>query len=153
MKVMLPELAAVVAGRDLDDARSARGVDADAHRVLDGRAIESVHDDLEDRVHTVRERLLTPSRPRSVGQYASLVDAVIFLYLFAPTLLPAAHDAAGEGQDDAADLAHRPDSGLRRGERGVWSFGKDQEVAATDRLLHAEGSWTRNSPSITGMRQ
>ena len=45
---MLPELAAVVARGNLDDARAARGVEARAHRVLNRGAVESVDDDLQD---------------------------------------------------------------------------------------------------------
>src|SRR5262249_31092270 len=53
-------------------------------------------------------------------------------------LAAAADDAAGKRQDDAAHLAHRVGGGLGGRERGCLIARQDQEVAAADRLLHAE---------------
>src|SRR5438105_11222414 len=53
-EMVLSELAAVVAGGNPDDARTARGVDTRAQRFLDRLAIQAVDDDLEHRVHRVR---------------------------------------------------------------------------------------------------
>src|SRR6187455_530852 len=139
MKVMLSELAAVVAGRDLDDARSARGVDADTHRVLDGSAIESVHDDLEHRVRAVRNLArdsVAPAECRAVRVVGRRDHVLVFLRA---DFAAGAHDSTRKGKHDALDLAHRADRGFGRGERCRLVFRKDQEVAAADRLLHTEG--------------
>ena len=47
VEVVLPEFAAVVARRDLDDTGTARCSETGAQRLLDRRSIETVHDDLQ----------------------------------------------------------------------------------------------------------
>ena len=47
VEVVLAELAAVVAGRDLDDSRTAGCTQPGAQRPFDGWPIETVHDDLQ----------------------------------------------------------------------------------------------------------
>src|SRR6185295_13436086 len=54
-EVVFPELAAVVAGRDLDDTGTTGGIDADAQGVLDRGTVQAVHHDLQDGVHTLRQ--------------------------------------------------------------------------------------------------
>src|SRR5688572_11906899 len=47
MEMMLSELAAVVARRNLDDSRTTGGSQAGAQRLLDRRSIETIHDNLQ----------------------------------------------------------------------------------------------------------
>src|SRR4030088_2059780 len=56
MKMVCAELAAVIPGRALPHAGTERRFDAGAQRLLDRRWVEAVDDDLEHRVHAVRQR-------------------------------------------------------------------------------------------------
>ena len=58
--------------------------------------------------------------------------------MFRAYLAAGSHDAARKREHDAADLSHRLDRRFRRGQGGVLIHRQDQEVAATDRLLHTE---------------
>src|SRR5205814_9420153 len=55
MKLMRSQLAAVIAGGDLDDSGTARGVDAGAHGLFDSLAVEPVDNDFEHGIHAVRQ--------------------------------------------------------------------------------------------------
>ena len=62
----------------------------------------------------------------------------MFLYFFAPTLLPARTIPPGNGRMTPAHRAHRLDRRFRRRECGALMLGHDQQVAAADRLLDPE---------------
>src|SRR5688572_29546622 len=117
MEVMLPELAAVVAGGDLDDARPAGGSESGAQCLLDRRSIETIDNDLEYRVHAFGQLALdalAPAQRRTVGIVRGCDHLLVFLRAH---LAAGAHDAARKRENDAAYAAHRLDCGFRGGER------------------------------------
>jgi hypothetical protein len=50
-EVVPAELPAVVSSGDLHDTRHARGLDARAQRLVEGGAVQTIRDDLEDGIH------------------------------------------------------------------------------------------------------
>ena len=78
------------------------------------------------------------TRPRSVGQKASLVEAISALYL-EPTLEPERTTPPGNGMMTSGTVADRVDRGLGRGQRPARSSAEDQQVAAADRCDDAGG--------------
>src|SRR5687768_12390394 len=100
---MLPEFAAVIARRDLDDPRPARGAETEAHRLFYRLTIDAVDDDLQHRVDRFRQlaRHTEPAANRRAVRFVGRRDHV----LVAPRadLAAGADDAAGKRQDDAAD--------------------------------------------------
>src|SRR5216683_290778 len=127
MEMVLPELAAVIPRRDLDDAGPARRVDAGAQRVLDRLTVQAVDDDLEHRVHARRQRALdadASAQRRAVGVVGGRDHLLIALRA---NLAAAPDDAAWEREDDAAYSAHRVDGRFRRRQRGLLIACKNQK--------------------------
>ena len=136
---MLTELAAVVPRGDLDDARPARRSQAGPKRALDRGTIQAVHHDLQHRVHTLRE-LAVDAIPSAERRTVRVVGGRHHVLVFLRADLAAGpDDPAGERQDDAAQLAHRVHRGFRCRESGTLLRGQDQEIAAANRFLNAEG--------------
>src|SRR5262249_35516773 len=127
VKVERPELAAVVTGGDTEDAGAAGSADADAGRLLDGRKIDAVNDDLVD-------------GPRPLGQGGchepagrgaeGRVGARLELLVPAADLAAAAHPAARKRHDDPRHLPHGGHRRLRRGQRLGLAAADDQKVPA-----------------------
>ena len=147
---MRAELAAVVAGGDLDDPRPAAGADAGDRRALDGLQAQAVDDDLVDALDLGGE--LESTRPRRVGQKAVLVLARSALYLL-PTFEPDRAMPPGNG---------RMTSGTARMAATAASAAASVVGASTPRrmmlppatpLTVPKVSSQMNSPSITGIRQ
>src|SRR6185436_5551561 len=99
---MLPELAAVIAGRDLHDPRPARRVEADAHRVFYSLTIDAVDNDLQHRIHRLRQ-LARHTEPAANRRAVRLVGrGGHVLVALRADLAAGADDTAGKRQDDAA---------------------------------------------------
>src|SRR5579884_1297125 len=129
------EIAAVVAGADADNTRTAGGFDAGARRLLDGGEIESVDDDLVDGIDAFGEGGFDQAAQcRAIG----VVGAGFELFVAAADFAAAADDAAGEGTDHAGHAFNGGDGRSRRGERRRLAFAEDQEVAAGHALDGAE---------------
>src|SRR5262245_8491847 len=95
-EVVLPELAAVVPSRDLENARAARGIHAGSQRALDGRTIQTIHHDLEHGIHALWQ-LAAHALPAAQCRTVRVVggrDHV--LVLLRPDLAAGADDAAGK---------------------------------------------------------
>src|SRR5438876_8772610 len=132
---MRPELAAVIPCADPQYAGQAGGRNADARRLLDGRQVETVHDDLVNGVGPLRQGgLHEPAQGRTV----SIVGTGPQLLVPAADLAAAADDAAGKRQNDAGYLTYRRDGSLRCLQRDRLSFADDQEVAASHAFDRAE---------------
>ena len=107
--------------------------------LLDGGAVQTVHDDLEHRVHARRAARSSTPVPSAQRRTVRIVGGRDHLLVaLRADLAAGAHHAAGKGQHDTADLAHRLDRRFRRRERGVLAGSQNQEVAAADRPLNAE---------------
>ena len=76
--------------------------------------------------------------PRSVGAKASLVEAIMPLYL-PPIFEPERTMPPGKRHDRAGDLLDRRDGGLGGGQRLGAAVGEQQKVAAADGLLGHAG--------------
>src|SRR5579884_1354947 len=101
MDVKRPEMAAVVAGTDADDAGTTSRLDAGAHGLLDGSEIESIDDDFVDGMDAFGQ-----SRGDQAAQRGaiSIVGAGFELFVTAADFAAAADDAAGKRTNHAADL-------------------------------------------------
>src|SRR5262245_44682905 len=135
MEVKRPQISAVIARTDADDAGPAGGTDARGHRVLDGGLVDAVDDNFVNRANIVRQCRLHHAPQRGT---VSVVGAGPQHLVAAADLAPGADDAAGERHNYAWNLADRLDRRLG----GMQSFGlilsQDQEVAAADAFDRAE---------------
>ncbi len=148
---MRAELAAVVAGGDgYDPERQAASIPARMAAEMLSASVPLI---------TISSTEFTPSGSpdfvieRRVGQNASLVEAIMLLIRREPTLLPLRTTPPGKGRitparediaSAAASAAARASSALRASMR---------KLPPPIPLTIPNFSWTRNSPSITGIRQ
>ena len=140
MEMMRTEIAAIIAGGDVGDARLRAalddGMDAGVHRLPNRILGQPVDDDLHHGLDP--ERKLGVDRGfqrRAIG----VVGRGDLALVFGADLRARAHDPARERRDDALDLADGLDRALARGEHGGMRFAEHEEIAAAHRLLGEAG--------------
>src|SRR4051794_5280144 len=133
MEVVLAEVAAVVAGRELPRARPRRRLEPDPHRLRHRLRREPVDDDLEDGLDAFRDLRVVDLRAQRRAQHVVRGRDRALVALGAD-LAAAARDAAGERHDRALDLSHRGGRGLRRVQGGREVVAQDDDVPAADAL-------------------
>src|SRR5574337_1128932 len=135
VKVMFAQLPAVVPGRNLDHARTARGPDTDPHRLSHRFRRQAVDDDLKYRPDPLRQFALHRASQRwAEGRIAGGVQKLVAR----ADLTAGSDDAARERHDDARHLAHRLDSPLGGLQSPRQLPPQQQEIAARHALLHAK---------------
>src|SRR3990172_8117725 len=135
MKLVLPDLPAVVAGGYLHDARTAGGPDPYAHRLADRLRRQAVNHDLQDCPDPIGQFAL--SLPPE-GRAKRGIGRGIEKFVARTDLAPTTDNSAGERHDDAFHLPHRLDSPLCRLQRAGQVFSQQEEIPAGHPLLHAE---------------
>src|ERR1043165_9168444 len=140
MQMHRSEVTAIVAGRDAEDARPARGADADAGRFLDGGLIDAVDDDFVDGIDPFGQGGFHHA---AQGGAISVVGAGTQFLVATADLAAGADNAAGKWKNDAGELPNRGDSGFC----GRQPFGlarrQKQEIPARNALDGAENIFTR----------
>src|SRR5262245_36540119 len=106
MEVKRPQISAVIARTDADDAGAAGSTDARGHRVRDGGLVDAVDDNVRNRANIVRQCRLHHAPQRGT---VSVVGAGPQLFLAAADLAPGADDAARERHNYVWNLADRLD--------------------------------------------
>ena len=138
MEMVRAELAAVVARLMATIPSTAGGVDAEPHGARRSRPASMPLMTISSTEFTVSGSAVAVTA-RSVGQKASLVDAIMLLIRREPTLLPLRTTPPGNGRMTPGMTAPSPPRPLRprRAPRRRCAA-EDQEVAAADALHHAE---------------
>src|SRR5574337_658219 len=135
VKVMFAQLPAVVPGRNLDHARTARGPDTDPHRLSHRFRRQAVDDDLKYRPDPLRQFALHRASQRwAEGRIAGGVQKLVAR----ADLAAGSYDAARKRHDDAGHLPHRLDRPLSGPQGRRQLAPQQQEVTPRYALLDAK---------------